>query len=107
MYNIQFTEKAIKDMEEIKNYIEIELCNQKAATNVLKNIIDKIKRLSSFPLMGASLSSIISINTDYRYLVCGNYLTFYRVVDTNIYIDRILYGQRNYMQALFGEPKDN
>lgn len=102
MYNIQFTDKAIKDMEEIENYITLELCNEQAAKNVLKNIVDKIKRLSSFPLMGASLSSVININTDYRYLVCGNYLAFYRVVDTNIYIDRILYGQRNYMQALFG-----
>lgn len=106
MYNIKFSEKSIKDMEEIKSYIVVELCNEQAANNVLKNIVDKVKRLSSFPLMGASLSSIININTDYRYLVCGNYLAFYRIVETTIYIDRVLYGQRNYMKALFGEQEE-
>jgi len=55
--------------------------------------------------LGAPLSSIIEIDTDYRYLVSGNYLSFYRVDGNDIYIIRILYGRRDYISVLFDESE--
>ena len=47
------------------------------------------------------LSSIADVGTDYRFLVSGNYMVFYRVQDSDVHIDRVLYGRSDYMSALF------
>ena len=39
----------------------------------------------------------------YRYLICGNYMVFYRFRDRTVFIDRILYGGRDYLSILFGD----
>lgn len=44
--------------------------------------------------------------TDYRYLVCDKYLAFYRCISGDIYIDRILYGRRDYLTILFEESSE-
>ena len=59
--------------------------------------------LVDFPLSGAPLSSVVGFETDYRFLVCGNYIAFYRTDNQTVNITRVLYGRRNFMQILFGE----
>lgn len=63
--------------------------------------------LADFPLIGTPLSSIYETSEDSRFLVCGNYLAFYRVIENTVLIDRILYGKRDYISILFGNlPQD-
>lgn len=45
--------------------------------------------------------SVIDAGADYRFLISGNYMVFYRAVGSDVYIDRILYGRSNYMSVLF------
>ena len=33
----------------------------------------------------------------------GNYISFYRAYDSEVFIDRILYARRDYMRILFGD----
>ena len=47
------------------------------------------------------MSSIAEVESDYRVLVTGSYLTFYRVRGNEVYIDRVLYGRRDYLRILF------
>ena len=103
MYKISFSPEAVDDLKKIKQYIKDELCNEQAAKNTVAKILKKIKLLSDFPESGSSLSAIIGFNTDYRYLVCDNYIAFYRIDNKNVLIVRVLYGRRNYMQILFGD----
>ena len=103
MYKISFSPEAVDDLKEIKQYIKDELCNEQAAKNTVAKILKKIKLLSDFPESGSNLSAIIGFDTDYRYLVCDNYIAFYRIEDKNVLIVRVLYGRRNYMQILFGD----
>ena len=107
MAEIKFSPEAVCDLQQIKTYISEELCNAQAAVNTLSNILKHIRILAQFPESGAPLSSIIDFETDYRFLVCGNYTAFYRVKAQTVYIVRILYGRRNFMQILFGEPEEN
>lgn len=51
--------------------------------------------------METLLSSIADVGTDYRFLVSGNYMVFYRVQDSDVHIDHVLYGRSEYMSALF------
>ncbi len=107
MTEIKFSPEAIRDLQKIKKYIAEELCNEQAATGTIAKITKKIRMLADFPESGAPLSSVIDIETDYRFFVCGNYTAFYRLENGIVYVIRILYGRRNFVQILFGEPKDN
>ena len=107
MSNIRYTPEAESDLAGIKSYIIEELENPVAARNTVTIITKRIRQLEKFPEMGTPLSSVITIITDYRFLVCANYLVFYRIDGNDVYIIRIIYGRRNYVTILFGElPQD-
>jgi len=99
---IKYSTVAIHDMEEIGDYIAERLKNPIAALNTVNKIQNAIDGLTEFPLMGTPLSSIVEIDTDYRFLVCGNYLAFYNVQEDSVYIDRVLYGKRDHLTILLG-----
>ena len=100
---VQVTPLARNDLKEIRSYISNELQNPTAAVNVAKRIITRIKGLADFPAMGAPLSSIVDIQTDYRFLRCGNYTAFYRYNNKAVYIIRVLYCRRDFVKILFGD----
>ena len=66
----------------------------------------KISEVPSFPNSAPALSGIVGFETDYRYLVCGNYTAFYRVQSETVYIVRVLYGRRDFMRVLFGTTQE-
>lgn len=107
MAEIKFSPEAITDLQRTKAYITEELCNEQAAAGTVAKITKRIRQLSDFPEIGVLLSSIVDFETDYRFLVCGNYTVFYRIENQIVNIVRVLYGRRNFMQILFGEPSDN
>jgi addiction module RelE/StbE family toxin len=100
--NISYSSDALRDLDQIGDYISETLKSPAAALNTLSRIQDTIDRLAHFKLIGSPLSSITEIETDYRFLVCGNYLAFYRIHKDDAYIDRILYSRRDYLTILFG-----
>ncbi len=102
MVKIVFSKKAIDDLEGIKSYIIDELLNESSANKIVSNIIEKIRVLTDFPEIGAPLSSIVDIETIYRYLVCGSYIAFYRYEKDTVFIIRVLYARRNFVRILFG-----
>lgn len=91
------------DLLEIKEYITEELENPKSAVDVVVGIIESYQKLKDFPQMGRKLSSKIGITTDYRYLISGKYIIFYKFDDIYISIYRILYGKRDYTKLLWEE----
>ena len=108
MYELKISPQARDDLAEIKFYISQELCNPQAAENIVLKITKKIHRLSEHPETGVPLSSVVDIQTDSRFLVCANYLIFYRCEGRCVFVSRILYGRRDYMRILFGDlPVDD
>ena len=103
MSNIHYTPEAEDDLAGIKKYISEQLENPLAAENTVTKITKRIRFLEQFPEIGTPLSAIIDVVTDYRFLVCANYLAFYRLDGNNVYIIRVLYGRRDYATILFGE----
>ena len=98
---IHYSPESRRDLDDIWDYIVSELQNRSAAELVINRIIDAVDPLKNFADMGAPLSSIAEIGTDYRFLVSGNYMVFYRVQGNDVYIDRVLYGRSDYMSVLF------
>ncbi len=101
MAKLLISPEAKQDLLEIKEYISNELDSPIAAKNVTDKIIKQISTLSDFPKIGTMLSSIINMETGYRFLVCGSYTAFYRYIDNTVFVDRILYGKRDFMRILF------
>ena len=107
MNELHYSPEAQNDLSEIMKYITLELASPTSALNTVDSIVKKLRRLEQFAEAGARLSSIIVAETDYRYLVCGNYLAFYRIEGNNIYVDRVIYCRRDYIGILFdGLPRD-
>ena len=52
-----------------------------------------------FPFVGSLVEGIPFLK-EYRFLPVRNYLIFYRITDTQVFVDRILYKKRDYSQLL-------
>ena len=70
---------------------------------IITKIIKDYSLLETSPRLGPSLSSIIHIDTDYRFLVSGEYIIFYKTEGEYVSIYRILYGARDYLKILFSD----
>lgn len=100
--------KAQGDLLEIRDYISDELQNTAAAKKAVAKkavakITKKIRILQEHALMGAPLASVSDASSDERFLVSGSYLIFYHVNGSDVFIDRVLYGRRDYLRVLFGD----
>ena len=79
MNNLHLSEEAQNDLLEIKAYIEEELLNPSAALATVSRITKSLRILQNHAQAGTPLSSIADIESDYRFIVSGNYISFYRV----------------------------
>ena len=104
---IRVTPAALNDLKEIMSYIENDLSNPIAAKKVVKRIIEDYSRLEFLPHMGSSLSSKVPFDTDYRFIVSGNYIVFYKADDEYVSIYRVLYGRRDYLKIIFDDIELN
>ena len=90
---LHYSMKARRDLDAIWDYYIDEYQNADTAVKVIDAITADIDQLADFPELGPSLSSIADVDAGYRFLVTGNYLSFYRIDGIDISIDRILYGR--------------
>lgn len=93
---------AEKDLIKIKQYISEELDNPISAEKIISQITKHIRDLIDFPETGVPLSTKIGFETNYRFIVSGSYLAFYRFEGNSVYVDRVLYAKRDYIRIMFG-----
>lgn len=94
-------------MNEIWAYIAVELQNPTSAERTLDRIMDTVDQLELFAESGAVVQEFPELYREERFLVSGKYLVFYHVMENEVFIDRILYGGRDYLKILFGEGSDH
>lgn len=99
--SVKFSPEALKDLDEIYDYIANVLKSPDAADNTVNKILDKTDLLFDNPEIGTQLFFENDLFSGYRYLVSDNYLAFYRISADSIFVDRVIYGKRNYMKILF------
>lgn len=105
-YKIRINPVAISDVQEIKAYISEG--SPEVAEKFVNTLYSKIEKLSDFPERGISLSPKIKMKTNYRDIICGSYLIFYKIKGEYVYIYRILHGARKYLSILFTDDlRDN
>jgi len=93
-YDVHFLSEALDDLEEIVLYIAQD--NQTAALSMHDKIIKKTKDLMLFPKHGKLLLDKKMNAAGYRMLEVKPYIAFYRIIDHNVFIYRVLHGATNY-----------
>lgn len=99
--SVKFSPEALKDLDEIYDYIANVLKSPDAADNTVNKILDKTDLLSDNPEIGTQLFFENDLFSGYRYMVSDNYLAFYRISADSVFVDRVIYGKRDYMKILF------
>lgn len=107
MNKLHLSPDALEDLAEIKAYIADELQNTQVAIATVGKITKTIRMLQDYALIGTPLSSIVDVSSDYRYLTSGNYMIFYRVSGKDVYVDRVLYGRRDFLRILNVDAQDD
>lgn len=95
-YKIKYLPLAVQDLTEIAQYLSG--FYPKTAPRVLREIRDKIEKLSATP----NMCEVYSQDASYRKLVADQYLVFYRVntEESTVEIHRVLRGSWNLPQYL-------
>ncbi len=101
-FDYHFTQKAVRDLEEILHYISVELSNPQAATRLNTHIFQNIDILRNFPEMGAIVDNEFIKDKTVRKVTVGHFILYYKnhYDAKSITILRILYGKRNLNEIL-------
>ena len=101
MANVIVSPAARKDLVGIRDYISDELANPDAALRILRLFRTSIENLRDMPERGKPLDAVLSVHTDFRFLVCENYRIFYLCQGNQVEVVRVLHTLQDYMRALF------
>lgn len=102
MAKVAFSPAAQADLDKTAAYMRNVLRNPGAALKFVQDMRQHIQILRDFPEMGTPFEGADG-EAIYRRLICGNYVALYRLDGDTVYVDRILYGRRDYMALLFGD----
>lgn len=98
-YEVFLTEDALRDLEELRDYIA-EFDAPSKADHVLDRIEEVLKSLAQFPERGSPPRELLALGIrDYRQTFFKPYRVIYRVVRKRVYVYLIVDGRRE-MQAL-------
>jgi len=93
-YDVRFLQEALDDLEEIILYIAQD--SRKAAINMHDKIVNKANDLTIFPKRGRLVPDKKMAAAGYRMLGIKPYIAFYRIVEQNVFIYRVLHGAMDY-----------
>ena len=85
---------------EIKRYIRENLGSPIAAGKIISGIIASCSLLKSQPGLGMELSKRINRETDYRYLISGDYIVFCQIENNSISVYRIIDARTDYIRTI-------
>ena len=99
-YQLKIFPLAKLDMEQIFEYIAVELCNPTAAIGQINDFEKAFENVCIFPESHPYINNEYVKDKSLRKLIVNNYIAFYRIRDNEIQVVRVLYGMRNYEELL-------
>lgn len=99
---VEFSLRAKQDLSRTWDYLAGEF-SISSADRWQSGILDSVEILSTFLDMGKVLESPFGKGEDYRCIVTGSYLAFYRHHEDAVTVYRILHGGSDYLRALFAD----
>lgn len=101
-WDYRLTEKADADLDDVVQYIAVELANPKVASDFVDKLQSAIEEARSFPESGSLVINEYLPDTEVRKKLVENYILYY-LPDSEqktIFVLRIVYGRRNIDEIL-------
>ena len=77
-----------EDLKKMKEYIAED--NEEMAVKTIREIYARFENIQQFPYMRADLAKRVSFRTDYKYVICGNYVVLYKIGKEYVGVYRIV-----------------
>ena len=88
---IEISEPAAKDMEELYDYIAVQLLSPEYAIGQYNRIAEAILTLDCFPERNKLVESDLERSKGLRRLLVDNYVVFYIVMEHKVVVTNVLY----------------
>ena len=102
-YKVEITKEALQDMEDIYNYIAIELLSPENAMGQYNRIADEILKLDTCPERFRIMDSEPENRMELRRMLVDNYSVFYTIRDDRVIVTDVLYTASDIEARLRGE----
>lgn len=99
-YKLKIFPSAQADMEQIFEYISVNLNNPSAALGQINDFEKAFDNVCAFPQSCPYVNNEYVKDKSLRKLIVNNYIAFYRIKDQEIQVVRVIYGMRNYEEFL-------
>ncbi|MGN0307738.1 MAG: type II toxin-antitoxin system RelE/ParE family toxin [Lachnospiraceae bacterium] len=90
-YKVEITREALQDMEDIYNYIAIDLLAPENAMGQYNRIADEILTLDTFPERFRIMESEPEKSMELRRMIVDNYSIFYTIREDKVIVTDVLY----------------
>ena len=90
-YKVEITKEALQDMEDIYNYIAIELLSPENAIGQYNRIADEILTLDMFPQRYRIMDSEPEKQMELRRMIVDNDSVFYIILGDKVIVTDVLY----------------
>lgn len=100
-YKVQITDKALADMEEIYNYIAVQLQTPENAIRQYNRIAEAIQKLEIFPERVHIMECEPEHTMGIRQFTVDNFSVFYVIEDNRVIVTRVLYSASDIGRRLF------
>ena len=88
MMKLRINPLVVKDLKSIKDFIAED--NADKALETVQEIYRQFENIQQFPYMGADLAKRVSFRTNYKYVICGNYVVLYKIGEEYVEIYRVV-----------------
>ena len=99
MMKLRINPVVAEDLRSIKEYIADD--NEEMAVKTIQEIYTRTENIQQFPYMGADLSKRVSFRTDYKYVICGNYVVLYKIGEEFVEIYRVINRYQDITQIFY------
>lgn len=88
MMKLRINPIVAEDLKNIKEYISED--NEEMAIKTIQEIYARFEDIQKFPYMGTDLAKRVNFQTDYEYVICGNYVVLYKIEKEHVEIYRVV-----------------
>ncbi len=88
MMKLRINPIVAEDLRNIKEYIAED--NKEMAIKTIQEIYARIENIQQFPYIGADLAKRVSFQTNYKYVISGNYVVLYKIGKEFVEIYRVV-----------------
>lgn len=101
-YQVKKSRQFDHDIERIQVYLSRGNYYDSTIKEIFETIYQDLKRLRTSPKIGTKLNMKVTIDNDYRYIVSGQYIIFYKIFESEkiVRVYHIYHGKENYLVKL-------